>query len=158
MKRISRLVIMPQSFPSASTIGTPEMRYLPISSSASATILSGERKNGFTITPFCERFTLSISSACLSIVMFLWMIPIPPSRETAIAIADSVTVSIAEVMIGMLSVIPLQRVVLSSTRLGVTSDSPGTSKTSSKVRPSFPNLASKFVSSILFLHVHYLIY
>jgi hypothetical protein len=50
---------------------------------------------GFLITPFSLRLTLSTSSAWRSIVMFLWMMPIPPSRARAIAISLSVTVSIA---------------------------------------------------------------
>ena len=37
--------------------------------------------------------------------MFLWIMPMPPSRESAIAIWDSVTVSMAALATGMLSVI-----------------------------------------------------
>ena len=67
----SRLVMMPTSLPPFSTIGTPEMRNLPISSSASFSVCSGVRKNGSVMTPFSERFTLSTSSACASMDMFL---------------------------------------------------------------------------------------
>ena len=52
--------------------------------------------------PLAERFTLSTSSVCRSIDMFLWMTPSPPSWASAIAIALSVTVSIGELRIGML--------------------------------------------------------
>ena len=51
--------------------------------------------------PLAERFTLSTSSVCRSIDMFLWITPSPPSWASAIAIALSVTVSIGELRIGM---------------------------------------------------------
>ncbi len=47
------------------------------------------------IMPLSERFTRSTWAHCASIGMFLWMIPIPPSRAMAIAIRCSVTVSMA---------------------------------------------------------------
>ena len=65
------------------------------------------------------------------------MIPIPPSLAIAIAIRESVTVSIAAVMIGVLRVIVLVSLVVRSIMLGVTSDFAGIRRTSSKVRPSF---------------------
>ena len=136
-KRISRLVMIPTSLPLPSTIGTPEILNLPISSSASATMWSSVSEKGSTITPFSERFTLSTSSACCSIVIFLWMIPIPPSLAIAIAMRESVTVSIAAVMIGVLSLMFLVRFVPSLIMLGVTSDFAGISSTSSNVSPSF---------------------
>ena len=77
-----------------STIGTPLIRYLVINPSASATVCFGVKKNGSMITPLSERFTLLTSSACCSIVIFLWITPKPPWRAIAIAIEDSVTVSI----------------------------------------------------------------
>ena len=40
---MSRLVMMPMSFPDLSTMGTPEMRNLPMSASASPRVLSGPR-------------------------------------------------------------------------------------------------------------------
>ena len=140
IKRMSRLVIMPTSLPS-SQMGTPEMRKFPIISSASRTRLSGERKKGFAITPFSERFTLSTWSACRSMGMFLWMMPTPPSRAMAMAISDSVTVSIAAVRMGALSLIVRVSCVEKSTSLGNTWDSAGISRTSSKVRPSFVNFS-----------------
>ena len=146
---------MPTSLPSVQ-MGTPEILYLPISASASLTVFSGERKNGFTITPFSLLLTRSTISACLSIGIFLWMIPTPPSRAIAIAISVSVTVSIAAVISGVLSLIVFVRFVETSTLFGSTFDSPGISRTSSKVRPCLPNLLSKFVSSILFLHPYHI--
>ena len=41
------------------------------------------------MTPFSERFTLSTSSACASMDIFLWIIPIPPCLAIAIAILCS---------------------------------------------------------------------
>ena len=59
IKRKSRFVKIPTNVLSSSllTIGTPEIRYLPINASASYTLSSGVKKNGFEITPFSERLT-----------------------------------------------------------------------------------------------------
>ena len=57
--------------------------------------------------PFAERLTLSTSSRCCSIDMFLWMIPIPPSFASAMARSLSVTVSMGELSSGMLIAIRL---------------------------------------------------
>ena len=100
---ISLFVRIPISLSCSSTIGTPDIRYLPIRESASPRVLSFVKKNGSTITPCSERFTLSTSRACSAIVMFLCMIPIPPSLATAIAIPCSVTVSIPALTIGIFS-------------------------------------------------------
>ncbi len=61
------------------------------------------------------------------------MTPMPPACAMAIAIADSLTVSIAEATIGILSTI--LRVIREriSTSDGMTSDRPGFNNTSSKV-------------------------
>ena len=45
--------------------------------------------------------TFVTSRACCSTVMFLWMTPMPPSRAMQIAVAASVTVSIADESSGM---------------------------------------------------------
>ena len=55
----------------------------------------------------------------------------PPWRAIAIAIRDSVTVSIALEISGVRRVMPRVRRVLVSTSLGMTSVSPGSSRTSS---------------------------
>ena len=107
---------------SPSTTGTPEILKRDIKSSASCSVRSFVRENGLVITPFSLRLTLSTSAACCSIVIFLWIIPIPPSRAIAIAIADSVTVSIAELISGMFSVMSLAKVVWRSASFGVKSD------------------------------------
>ena len=49
----------------------PEILNFAIRLLASSSVCSGERKNGSVMTPFSERFTLSTSSACASIDMFL---------------------------------------------------------------------------------------
>ncbi len=77
-KRRSRFVRMPTSFVPTVT-GTPLMRYLAITSRASATRASGATVTGSTIMPDSERLTLSTSEAWAAMVMFLWMIPMPPS-------------------------------------------------------------------------------
>ena len=66
----SLFVMIPTSLP-FSVIGTPEIRNFAIRLFASSRVCSGERKNGSVMTPFSERFTLSTSSACCSIDMFL---------------------------------------------------------------------------------------
>ncbi len=55
----------------------------------------------------------------------------PPCRAIAIAIRDSVTVSMALEMSGVLRVIARVSRVVVSTSLGITSVSPGSSRTSS---------------------------
>jgi len=70
-------------------------------------------------------------------VIFLWIMPIPPSLAIAIAILAPVTVSMAAVIIGVFSLTFPASLVPSCIILGVTSDSPGIRRTSSNVRPSF---------------------
>ena len=60
----------------------------------------------------------------------------PPACAMAIAMADSVTVSIAEATIGMLRLISRVILVRTSTSEGSTSDRPGLSSTSSNVNAS----------------------
>ena len=64
------------------------------------------------------------------------MTPMPPAWAMAIAIRASVTVSMAEAMIGMLSEISRVTRVRISVSEGITSDNPGRSRTSSKVSAS----------------------
>jgi hypothetical protein len=89
---------------------------------------------GFTIMPLSDRFTRSTSVACSSIDRFLWMTPMPPCCAIAIASIDSVTVSIAALTSGTLSVMLRVKRVLTSTCAGTTCECRGTSRTSSKVR------------------------
>ena len=55
---------------------------------------------GSMTMPVSAFFTLVTSSACSSMVRFLWMTPRPPSRAMQIAVRASVTVSMAEDRIG----------------------------------------------------------
>ena len=137
IKRISRFVIIPKSFNSSSTTGTPEILYSPIKASASATVLSGPIKIGSIIIPLSDFLTLVICLACVAISIFLWMIPMPPKCAIAIAALYSVTVSIAAETIGMLSVTRLVRLDFKQTSLGSTSECCGTSSTSSNVNALF---------------------
>ena len=59
------------------------------------------------------------------------MIPMPPALAIAIAIADSVTVSIAEEIKGISNWIERVRKVFVSTSEGTTSDASGSRRTSS---------------------------
>ncbi len=68
--------------------------------------------------------------------MFLWMIPIPPSRAMAMAMRDSVTVSIAAERSGMARGMRRVRRVRTLVSLGCTSERRGTRRTSSNVSPS----------------------
>ena len=123
----------PSLFPS-SVIGTPEIRYFFIRSSASWMRFFGDSVIGLTIMPLSDRLTRSTSDACSSTVRFLWMTPMPPCCAIAIARRDSVTVSIAALRSGTL--IRMFRVThdVTSTALGSTSECRGTSSTSSNVR------------------------
>ena len=94
-KRMSRLVMMPTSVPSPSTTGRPETRNWPQSASTSATVASGVVVTGLVIMPDSLRLTLSTCAAWSSIERLRWRMPMPPWRAMAIAMRDSVTVSIA---------------------------------------------------------------
>ena len=143
----SRFVIIPTSFV-PSVIGTPEIRYFAIKSSASWMVCSGDNENGSVITPFSERFTLSTSSACSSIDMFLCIIPIPPCLAIAIAMRCSVTVSMLALISGIFNWILFVNRVRVSTSFAITSENAGTNKTSSNVIPSPINLPIFLFSSL----------
>ena len=66
-----------------------------MTSSASEIVCSGAMVTGSTIMPLSDRFTLSISPACCSMVRFRWTMPMPPCCAMAMASRDSVTVSMA---------------------------------------------------------------
>jgi hypothetical protein len=55
-------------------------------------------------------------------VRFLWITPIPPCLARAIAISDSVTVSIAALMTGIFNLIFFVKDVEQSTSFGSTDD------------------------------------
>ena len=91
---------------------------------------------GLTTTPLSAFLTLVTSSACSGMEKFLWTMPMPPSRAMQMAVAASVTVSMADDTIGMASRMPGVSCVRTSTSFGMTSLSAGTKRTSSKVRAS----------------------
>ena len=55
------------------------------------------------MTPFSERLTRSTLSACCSMGILLCTTPMPPSRAMAMAMDDSVTVSMAAEIRGTFS-------------------------------------------------------
>ena len=77
---------------------------------------------GSVIMPFSARLTRRTSSAWASMLMFLCSTPIPPSWAMAMAMADSVTVSMAALTKGMLSLMLRVKWVVVSTSLGKTSE------------------------------------
>ena len=132
-KRMSRFVMMPSSVMSSATTGTPLMWKVAHSASTSARLMSGPMVMGSTTMPASERFTRSTMAAWSSTDRLRWMMPRPPSRAMAMAMADSVTVSMAAEMSGTLRVMRLVTRELVLTSEGITSVSRGMRRTSSKV-------------------------
>ena len=133
--RRSRLVSIPTSLP-LERMGKPLTLLRARSSKAADTGSSASRVTGLVTIPDCQRLTLRTSSAWSSTLMFLWIMPRPPCRAREIAKGAVVTVSIAALIIGMLSLILGASWVLTSVWDGKTEDSAGTSRTSSNVRAS----------------------
>ena len=86
---------------------------------------------GLEMMPVCVRLTRSTWRAWSSMERLRCSTPMPPSRAMAIAIRDSVTVSIAALISGTRMEISRVRRVVVSMSLGARSDSPGSSSTSS---------------------------
>ena len=153
----SRRVRMPSSFgeasPGSSTIGTPLTLYSRMSLRAVPIVAVGGSVTGSAITPFSLRLTFSTSNACASADRFLWMMPMPPSCASAMASADSVTVSIGALKSGTLSVMRFVSRVCVSASPGVKSLRRGNSSTSSNVMASATIFAngSKPAASPLFV-------
>ncbi len=118
-KRTSRLVRMPTRR-SPSTTGRPETRKSDIRSRASCTELRGEMVTGSRIMPLSLFLTRSTSRRSTGI--FLWMMPMPPIRAMEMAMADSVTVSIAAESRGMRRGMAGVSQVVMSTASGVMSE------------------------------------
>ena len=117
-KRRSRLVTIPIRCPASSTIGMPPMLCSFMLAFASRTRASDGSVTGSRIIPLSARFTLRTLRACCSMVIFLCSTPMPPSRAMAIAMLDSVTVSMAAETIGMLMRMLRVNWVVMSTSLG----------------------------------------
>jgi len=128
---MSRFVMMPTRRPSSSTTGRPEIRYLAHSASTSSTVASCVVVIGSVIMPDSLRFTRSTCAAWSAIERLRCRMPMPPSRAMAIAMRDSVTVSIALESSGVAT--EIRRVIRDdvSASLGMTSVCPGRSRTSS---------------------------
>ena len=139
-KRTSRLVRMPTrrcgGLPSPSTTGIPLIWCAFISSSASPSVRSGVMVSGFTTMPDSYFFTRLISAACDSMLIFLWMTPMPPAWAMAMASLCSVTVSIAAETSGMFREIDLVSLVATLVSAGNTAERDGSRSTSSNVRAS----------------------
>ncbi len=89
---------------------------------ASSMVLSGPRVMGSVIIPDSERLTRSTSAAWARGSMFLCTTPMPPARAMAMAISDSVTVSMAADRKGICSwMLRVSRVPVSMSR-GMTSE------------------------------------
>ena len=129
--------------------GTPEMRNLAHSASTSARVASGEHVTGSVTMPASDRFTTSTCAACSSADRLRCSTPSPPARAIAMAIRDSVTVSIGDDTSGTRSRTRLVTCVPVSTELGTTSDSAGSSSTSSNVRPSIANFGGSPAVSLV---------
>ena len=135
-KRMSRLVMIPTRAPPESTTGSPEMRNRAHMASTSARVLSGEQVTGSVTMPASERLTISTWPAWSATERLRCSTPIPPARAIAMAIRASVTVSIAELTRGTRSRILRVSWLAVSAVAGTTSEAAGSSRTSSKVRPS----------------------
>ena len=128
---MSRLVTMPSSLPLPSVTGTPLMRNLAHSASASPSVASGCTVIGSVTMPDSERFTRSTWLTWSSMERLRCSTPTPPWRAMAMAMRASVTLSIAADSSGMLTRTLREMRDEVSTALGSTSDAPGSSSTSS---------------------------
>lgn len=130
-KAMSRLVTMPSSLPLPSVTGTPLMRNLAHSASASPSVASGCTVIGSVTMPDSERFTRSTWLTWSSMDRLRCSTPTPPCRAMAIAMRDSVTLSIAAESSGMFTRTLREMRDEVSTALGSTSEAPGSNSTSS---------------------------
>ncbi len=112
------------------------MRFSFIRSSACCSVAPGSMVSGLTTMPDSNFFTWRTCPACTFGSRLRWMTPMPPACAMAIAICTSVTVSMAEAMIGILTGIERVTRERISTSAGSTSERPGLISTSSKVSPS----------------------
>jgi len=103
-------------------MGNPETLCSRMSWRARPTVSPGPRVMGSLMTPLAERLTLETSRAWASIGRLRWMKPMPPSCASAMARADSVTVSIGAETRGMRrEMVGVRRVEVSASA-GMTSE------------------------------------
>ncbi len=130
-KAMSRLVTMPSRRPEPSVTGTPLMRNLAQIASASPRVASGCTVIGSVTMPDSERLTRSTWLAWSSMERLRCRTPAPPWRAMAMAIRDSVTLSIAAESSGTFTLTFFDRREVVSIWSGAMSDAPGSSSTSS---------------------------
>ncbi len=140
-KAMSRLVTMPSSLPTASVTGTPLMRNFAHSASASCSVASGRTVIGSVTIPDSDRLTRSTWLAWSSMDRLRCSTPTPPCRAMAMAIRDSVTLSMAADSSGTFTRTFRETLDEVSTAFGSTSEAPGSSSTSSYVSPSMANFS-----------------
>ena len=112
---------------------------MSISQQAEQVDMVKRSENGVITNPFWLAPGHTLQEADELMDIFLWMMPMPPSRAMAMAMRYSVTVSIAALIRGMLRCIFLVSRVRRSMSAGSTSLAAGISSTSSKVSPCFTN-------------------
>ena len=83
---------------------------------------SGDTLMGSWMRPWTWFFTRLTSESCLRSGMFAWSNPRPPFKAMAIAMRDSVTVSMSAEMMGMFRLSPSLRRVSSWVSRGNTSE------------------------------------
>ena len=129
MKRRSRLVRIPTRRPVLRDRHPRDPVTSPSPRAPRPTGRSGGSVIGSAIIPLSDRLTLSTSEACSSIVRFLWITPIPPSRARAMARRVSVTVSMAAESSGIpkrsLGVSWTRGIDLAGQHIGLTAESAG---------------------------------
>mmetsp|Transcript_46329 Transcript_46329/g.86522 ORF Transcript_46329/g.86522 Transcript_46329/m.86522 type:complete len:313 (+) Transcript_46329:551-1489(+) len=107
-KSVSRFVTRPRSLAPVrpvSVTGKPVKPCFVFKVSNSANVIVGGTQTGSRMKPALYFFTRATSFACSSIGRLVWMTPMPPSRAIAIAMLDSVTVSMGLDTIGVLRAI-----------------------------------------------------
>ena len=115
-KRRSRCVTMPTTFVPMHHRHAGDARER-VSSMTWRMVMSGETVIGSRITPLSNFLTRATSRACASMVMFLWMMPMPPSCAMVMARRASVTVSMAAESSGTIEPdAPRERVPRSTSR------------------------------------------
>ena len=131
--RTSRRDTIPTSFPFGPTTGTPPMPCISIRFATNPIVVSGVTYRTSRSITFSAFLTRSTKATSCSAVQFRCKTPIPPARARAIAIADSVTVSMAELTSGIDRGMFFENFDFTSTSLGSVQDSAGSISTSSNV-------------------------
>ena len=106
----------------SSVMGTPETWKRATTSRDPPGVAEGGRVTGSAITPLSRRFTRSTCAHCSAMARLLWITPRPPSRASAMASSDSVTVSMAELTTGRLRAMRREKRVRTSTSRGWTAE------------------------------------